>query len=458
MTKESILSQIASKLSQMGIPYQEGGGTDIAVFSEFLKAGWSTGSKKITYEASIFADETSNTVFMWEKTSEAGHGLSFGGESGSSFQSGRTLFRKVKSIQYGPEGKVYEYTLDLGAVPKAVKEAAVQHGWKFKTVLRRGKASWPAGFAQTVMNAKTAQQSFGAFQREQPQGGSFCTNCGMELAPDALFCPGCGTKKQGDGFQQQDEYAWQNGNVQQHRQINYQPEQPYAAQPPGQQNYNPHSDPQRPSQANARQKVGAKGGILGLIGLILIGVLVIVMLAATKATLTGWAISAVVFAAAISLQRILSRKGCLPHLALCIAAGLILLAVMSLTATDTASFTTAKLKNAHMATAIDNGGKPADNVSSYPVTAPELVAVAELRNAPPKTKVRFVWTYVTGNMPITEYSMDSGESGANIYVFSNLTNDKPWPEGDYKVEMYVEDRKMPDAVVNFTVGTKRASR
>jgi len=48
-----------------------------------------------------------------------------------------------------------------------------------------------------------------------------------------------------------------------------------------------------------------------------------------------------------------------------------------------------------------------------------------------------------------EYSMDSGDKGANVYVFSNLTNDKPWPEGEYKVEMYIEDRKAADATVDF---------
>jgi hypothetical protein len=52
--------------------------------------------------------------------------------------------RKVKSVQYGPDGKAYEYTLDLGAVSKLVKDIAKRHGWKFKTVLSRSKASYPA--------------------------------------------------------------------------------------------------------------------------------------------------------------------------------------------------------------------------------------------------------------------------------------------------------------------------
>ena len=111
--------------------------------TEFLDAKWSTGSKKINYEASIFADEQERIVYMFEKTTEIGQGLSFGLSGGSSFQSGSTLYRKVKSIQYGPDGKAYEYSLDLGAISKAVKEAAKRGGWKFKTVLNRKKASYP---------------------------------------------------------------------------------------------------------------------------------------------------------------------------------------------------------------------------------------------------------------------------------------------------------------------------
>ena len=55
------------------------------------------------------------------------------------------MFRKVKSIQYSAEGKVYEYTLDLGEITKIVKEIAKVNGWKFKTVLKKEKAMYPGG-------------------------------------------------------------------------------------------------------------------------------------------------------------------------------------------------------------------------------------------------------------------------------------------------------------------------
>lgn len=184
--KQQILSQISSKLSALGISVQNGNGADITISTEFLDASWSTGKKKINYEASVFIDEACQTVFMWEKTTETGHGLSFGGDSGTSFQSGKTLFRKVKSIQYAPDGKAYEYTLDLGAIPKNVKETAKQYGFKFNTVLSRSRASYPPGY----MHAYTAPKT--QMHNTQPHTAIYCTNCGMPLEVGVNFCKNCG--------------------------------------------------------------------------------------------------------------------------------------------------------------------------------------------------------------------------------------------------------------------------
>ena len=143
MDKKTLLSTISSGFEQIGLPYDTKQNADFTVACEFLDAGWSTGKKKINYEASIFADENSGTVYMWELTKEKGSGFSFGGHSESTFQSGKTLFRKVKSVQYGPEGKAYEIDLNLGDIPKTVKDAAKSQGWKFKTVLKKQKACYP---------------------------------------------------------------------------------------------------------------------------------------------------------------------------------------------------------------------------------------------------------------------------------------------------------------------------
>jgi len=430
--KQRILSEISSKLSVLGIQVQNGNGADITINTEFLDAGWSTGSKKISYEASVFANEQENVIYMYEKTTEVGHGLSFGGGSGSSFQSGITLFRKVKSVQYGLDGKAYEYTLDLGAIPKAVKETAKQYGWKFKIVLNKNKAMYPAGYVPSfVPPAKQAQP---VEQASQTNVG-FCSNCGMQLMESAKFCDKCG--KPVGAVTRQTAAA-----------PHVPPVQPQPTAAPVQPQY---GDPRGVFYAAAPKKSGGKGGTFGLIGFILLGILLIVMLLAAEGTPVGWVVSLVLFAVAFFIQRKLKKKGCLLHLILWIITGFLLLVVLTMFTTGEFSFTTAGLKNAHMTTAMDANGKPVDRVRSYSPNALELVAVAELRNAPTHTKVKFTWSYVTNDMPIGEYVMDSGDNDANVYVFSNLTNDKPWPEGKYRVEMYVADNQEPDATVEFTV-------
>ena len=147
--RQDLIRQIARRWSELGIPFQSGGIADLTVHTEFLDANWSSGNKKISYEASVYADESASTVFMYEKMTEVGQGLSFGSDGESDFQSGKTLYRKIKSVQNGPNGIAYEINLDLGAIPKAVKETAKASGWHFKTVLNRNKASYPPGFAGT---------------------------------------------------------------------------------------------------------------------------------------------------------------------------------------------------------------------------------------------------------------------------------------------------------------------
>ncbi len=174
--KKEMIDGIANQLSALGVTYTVKTSADIVVNCEFLDAGWNTGNKKITYEASAYFDETSRTIFLWEFTKEFGSGFSFGGDSETSFQMGKTLFRKVKSVRCGVDGKAYEYTLDLGAIPKAFKEAAKAHAWKLKTVIKRENAMYPTGTPFQINNLSQPLPPEQAHIRQQdamPQGQSY---------------------------------------------------------------------------------------------------------------------------------------------------------------------------------------------------------------------------------------------------------------------------------------------
>ena len=130
--KQDLLHEIETQISALGINTTKDGNTDLSIDVELLDASFSTGKKKIKYEAMILLDEPDKAVRMYEKTTEISSGVSFGMSGETSFQSGSTLMRKVKCVQYGPEGKVFEYNFDIGAISKAVKTAAKDHGWSFK--------------------------------------------------------------------------------------------------------------------------------------------------------------------------------------------------------------------------------------------------------------------------------------------------------------------------------------
>ena len=180
--KQLMVSEIASQLAQLGVPATYGHGADILIDATFLDAKWSTGSKQVRFEASVLLDETRSTVFMWQKTSEISQGFSFGVSSESYYQNGKTLFRKVKAVQYAPDGKAYEYELDLGAITMAVEETAGRYGWKFKTVLSRKNASYiPGAAAPFVPPPAPMANTVYCSQCGQPVAGRFCKNCGARV-------------------------------------------------------------------------------------------------------------------------------------------------------------------------------------------------------------------------------------------------------------------------------------
>jgi hypothetical protein len=82
----------------------------------------------------------------------------------------------------------------------------------------------------------------------------------------------------------------------------------------------------------------------------------------------------------------------------------------------------------------------------------QFYCIAELSNAPKGTKVRAVWTAVKaeGAKPNTRIDEAKTTSGSGQLQF-NLSNQGPWPTGDYKVDLYLNDAKKPTKTLTFEV-------
>ena len=113
------------------------------------------------------------------------------------------------------------------------------------------------------------------------------------------------------------------------------------------------------------------------------------------------------------------------------------------------SVSTANITDAGMTTNMVEG-TPVDTVTQYKGNADAFYAYGILNNAPDDTTIRFVWKYVTEPQIIDEVSFNS-EGQTDIYVYSTLTMDGMWPVGDYSVEIYIDERKDPESVVDFSI-------
>ena len=114
------------------------------------------------------------------------------------------------------------------------------------------------------------------------------------------------------------------------------------------------------------------------------------------------------------------------------------------------SVSTANIQDAIMTNSIDADGKPGEEVVSFPTDASILYVSAKLRNAPDNTQIKFVWTYVTENQKLGEIVVDSGDI-SDRYIYSNIEPTVLLPIGDYMVQIFIDERKEPDATVKFVV-------
>jgi hypothetical protein len=100
----------------------------------------------------------------------------------------------------------------------------------------------------------------------------------------------------------------------------------------------------------------------------------------------------------------------------------------------------------------EKDGKPLDRLIAYTPESPAFYAFAELHDAPPFTKVRFTWEFVSRRQFIAEVEVSNENNGSDVFVYSTLTQKAdPWPYGVYKVKVFLGDRPEPAAEIDFLV-------
>ena len=111
------------------------------------------------------------------------------------------------------------------------------------------------------------------------------------------------------------------------------------------------------------------------------------------------------------------------------------------------SASSAKISDAKMARDQD-GKQPTETFSPDE----PFYCIVELSNAPNDTEVRAVWIAVKaeGAKPNTKIDEARTTSGSGQLQF-NLSNQGPWPTGDYKVDLYLNDAEKPTKTLQFEV-------
>ena len=111
------------------------------------------------------------------------------------------------------------------------------------------------------------------------------------------------------------------------------------------------------------------------------------------------------------------------------------------------SASTANITNAHMS--LDEGDTQA--VTGYAPDAPAFFCYFDLNNAPDDTVVKGVWTLVSADGYDANQEIDSAEitGSDNSYYFSLGGSSDPWPVGQYKIDLYLNDELVQ--TINFEV-------
>lgn len=110
------------------------------------------------------------------------------------------------------------------------------------------------------------------------------------------------------------------------------------------------------------------------------------------------------------------------------------------------SVSTAKISNAYLAF---DGDENSETTSFAPNEA--FYAIVEVQNAPDDTTLRAVWIAADVEGVDPDFVIDEASittEGMDTFTF-DLSNDGNWPPGDYKVDIYLNDKL--DRTLEFEV-------
>ena len=115
------------------------------------------------------------------------------------------------------------------------------------------------------------------------------------------------------------------------------------------------------------------------------------------------------------------------------------------------SVSTSSLSEATMCTAVDEDARPLDSTDVFSVDTHEIFCSVKLSHAPADTTVKAQWTYIEGELDVTDYFLGEYELEADgtRYLSFSLTSDTAWPAGSYEVVLFLNGE--PKMNVPFTI-------
>jgi hypothetical protein len=122
-------------------------------------------------------------------------------------------------------------------------------------------------------------------------------------------------------------------------------------------------------------------------------------------------------------------------------------------------FSTASISEAQLAREVNEKKEAVDPTTSFDSNEKAIHAVVRLANAPDKTKVKARWIAVkieggSDNQLVAETNVEAGGSN-NVVDFTLAPSGTGLPPGDYKVDLYLNQREgkesQPARTLNFTI-------